>query len=58
MKKHALAIPVLAVSLLCAVTAVPAMAAVTPAYEQSDSEFYNSFLNAYRDQVLPDRDDD
>ena len=57
MKRHALAIPVLAVSLLCAVTAVPAMAAVTPAYEQSDSEFYNSFLNAYRDQVMPDRDD-
>ena len=57
MKRHALAIPVLAVSLLCAVTAVPAMAAVAPAYEQSDSEFYNSFLNAYRDQVMPDRDD-
>ncbi|MBR3008415.1 MAG: hypothetical protein IKH70_07415, partial [Stomatobaculum sp.] len=57
MKRHALVVSALAVSLLAAACAVPAMAAVTPAYEQSDSEFYNSFLNAYRDQVMPDRDD-
>ena len=57
MKKRVLAMSVLVVSLLGTAAAGTTAFAETPAYEQTESVFCNSFLNAYRDQVMPDRDE-